>query len=150
MYLIKMSILLFVLRIVARGRTVNTVYALFIIATLFAITSFLLSIFQCSPVKAFWDPAYSGPGKCLNMAVIMYFNSVGNAVLDVALLLLPMPDLIAIKINKRQKLIIITIFAVGGVATVASIVRAAWVGNFCEYSDITCNSLLLLLLAFTR
>ena len=150
MYLIKMSILLFVHRIVAHARTVNVVYALYIIVTLFAITSFLLSILQCSPIKVYWDPTYSGPRKRLNKVAIMYFAAVGNAVLDVALLLLPMPSLIAIKINKRQKSIVIGIFAVGSIATVASIVRAAWIGHFYDYSDITCNSLLLLLLAFIQ
>ena len=144
MYLIKMSILLFVHRIVTHARTVHIVHALYIIVTLFAIISFLLPIFQCSPIRVSWDPAYAGPHKCLNLLVVMYFTSVGNAVLDVVLLLLPMPDLIAIKINKRQKSIIIGIFAVGSIATVASIVRVAWVSNFRNVSDITCNFLLLL------
>ena len=150
MYLIKMSILLFVHRIVASGRTINVVYALYVIVTLFAITSLLLYIFQCSPIKAFYAADYTGPHKCLSMAGVMYYNSAGNAVLDVALLLLPMPDLIAIKINRRQKSIVIAIFAVGGVATVASIVRVAWMGKFQDYSDITCKSLALLLSAFIR
>ena len=142
MYLIKMSILLFVHRIVARGRTVNIVYILYVAVTLFGITSFLLYTFQCSPVRAFWSYGYTGPRKCLSVLAVLYFNAIGNALLDVAILLLPMPDLLSIQINRRDKTVVIGIFAVGGIATLASIVRAAWMGNFREYSDITCSSLL--------
>ncbi|KAL2852942.1 hypothetical protein BJY01DRAFT_83161 [Aspergillus pseudoustus] len=87
----------------------------------------LISIFQCRPIHAYWDlePQYSY--HCLNGGAIVFSASVINIFTDVLVTILPMPLIWNLKLPTRQRLAVISIFALGIVVDVAGSIRTVYV-----------------------
>jgi hypothetical protein len=71
------------------------------------------NIFMCTPVSFFWNKAIPG-GKCLNQFVVWFTNGTVNIFQDFVILILPMPALRSLKIQKGQKRALMVMFALGG------------------------------------
>jgi hypothetical protein len=69
------------------------------------------SIFTCIPVRAFWTHEKA---TCLNQFAVWFTNAAINIVTDFAIILLPIPVIQKLNLGKRQKIGLISIFAVGG------------------------------------
>lgn len=69
------------------------------------------SIFSCTPVRAFWTHEKS---TCLNQFAVWFTNAAINILTDFAIILLPIPVIQKLNLGKRQKIGLISIFAVGG------------------------------------
>ncbi|KAI4938390.1 hypothetical protein J4E85_000830 [Alternaria conjuncta] len=69
------------------------------------------SIFTCTPVRAFWTHEKS---TCLNQFAVWFTNAAINILTDFAIILLPIPVIQKLNLGKRQKIGLISIFAVGG------------------------------------
>ncbi|KAL2865636.1 uncharacterized protein BJX67DRAFT_168976 [Aspergillus lucknowensis] len=87
----------------------------------------LISIFQCRPVRAYWDvqPQYSY--HCLNNGAIVFSASVINIFTDVLVTILPMPLIWNLKLPTRQRIAVISIFGLGIVVDIAGSVRTVYV-----------------------
>ncbi|CAG5158523.1 uncharacterized protein ALTATR162_LOCUS5122 [Alternaria atra] len=69
------------------------------------------SIFMCVPVRAFWTHEKA---TCLNQFAVWFTNAAINIITDFAIILLPIPVIQKLNLGKRQKIGLISIFAIGG------------------------------------
>jgi hypothetical protein len=92
----------------------------FMIAYLFAL------VFQCSPINYAWlrwDNEHEG--RCINVYVGIYAHAAINMVLDLIILLMPMPILLKLQTNYswKQKSHVIVMFSFGVIVTAVCILR---------------------------
>ena len=76
-----------------------------------AIALFLATLLQCRPIATFWDPTI--PGYCLNSAQIFIATGVIDAILQIMILLLPVPPLIEMNMERSTKVMVLLLFLVG-------------------------------------
>lgn len=88
-----------------------------------------LNAFQCRPISAAYTDS---EGKCIDL-VGMYLSSAPvNVTTDLAILLLPLPILTALRIEFRQKVVLVATFIVGGFVAIVDIVRIVYLQNALE------------------
>ncbi|KAL2846976.1 hypothetical protein BJY01DRAFT_247033 [Aspergillus pseudoustus] len=75
----------------------------------------------CIPVQAFWDQSISH--TCLSREVVWYLNAALQIAGDLILVLVPMPQLIKLRIPRKQKACVMLIFALGLFVCATSAVR---------------------------
>ncbi|KAJ9227202.1 hypothetical protein DTO027B5_791 [Paecilomyces variotii] len=131
--LTKLSLLWFCRRLLGAGikgafRSFNLclIAAMFVVAAM-CITFVCMTIFQCNPVRAFWDLEPSYPYHCLNGNNDVFAASVVNIFTDLLCTVLPMPLIWRLKLPVRQRMAVISIFGVGIVVNVAGAIRTAFV-----------------------
>ncbi|KAH8883567.1 hypothetical protein GQ53DRAFT_771542 [Thozetella sp. PMI_491] len=90
------------------------------------IANILVTIFQCNPIPAAWDPNVEG--KCIENFLFFLGNSIANAGLDTLILLLPIRDLMRLNMTGWNKVAAVTVFMLGGVVVVFSAMRIAATG----------------------
>ncbi|KFZ04994.1 hypothetical protein V501_08773 [Pseudogymnoascus sp. VKM F-4519 (FW-2642)] len=69
------------------------------------------TIFQCTPVKYSWDKTV--PGSCINIKAFWYGQSGWNTLMDVIVLILPIPVIVKLQMNRRAKLGLLAVFILG-------------------------------------
>ncbi len=106
----KVSIMFLYMRIMVHGvqRIVNYVLLGIIVAC--NVWVFIGQFIQCIPLRALWDPTV--PGTCLGLAV-QIGNSILHIITDFFIFLLPIPTLIKLKVNKKQKIGLFFVFCIG-------------------------------------
>ena len=88
-----------------------------------------LSIFQCRPIAAAFTLEQ---GTCIDI-VALYLSSAPITILtDLAILLLPLPILTSLRIEFRQKVVLVATFVVGGFVTVVDVIRIIYLQNGLE------------------
>lgn len=117
-FFVRASIILFYLRVFpkradSRLRPIiwwtmwaNLIYNL---AFLFAV------IFQCTPIDHFWTQWMGLPndGKCTNVNLLAWAAAISGIVFDVWLLALPFPQLLALNVHWKKKVMGVMMFSVG-------------------------------------
>jgi hypothetical protein len=109
---IKISILLFYLRIFPGRAFRIATYTILGFVALSSIIVIFLQIFQCTPIAYNWDRSIKG-GKCLNVNALTYSHAGMTIFQDFAILLLPIPELLGLKMEIKKKLGVIFIFQIG-------------------------------------
>ncbi|TKA79218.1 hypothetical protein B0A55_03966 [Friedmanniomyces simplex] len=120
----KTSILLLYKRtfgVVKRFR--QAVYFMLCLTASYLIICILTSLLGCRPISYFWNK--DQPGLCFNETQFFRWNGVANLLLDVVVLLLPMPMIWRLQLTIKQKLALSGIFLLGGFACLASGFRIA-------------------------
>ncbi|MCJ1263967.1 hypothetical protein MMC22_003838 [Lobaria immixta] len=109
------------------------------IVTCWGIAVFLTTVFQCVPVRGFWDKTINA--TCgVNVYAFFYGNSIPNISTDVAILILPMPLIWRLRIPQSQKIMLSGIFILGGFIIAVSITRLIYLINLDLHSpDVTWN-----------
>ncbi|RFU26142.1 hypothetical protein B7463_g10198, partial [Scytalidium lignicola] len=74
-----------------------------------------------SSVKYSWDKTI--PGKCINIKAFWYGQSGWNTFMDVVVLVLPIPVIMKLQMNRRAKLGLLAVFILGMFVCVTSIER---------------------------
>ncbi|CVL06459.1 uncharacterized protein FPRN_05236 [Fusarium proliferatum] len=123
---LKFSILMFYWRIFGQSNYIRrSIYYMGVCIILWFIASFLVSALQCVPVQANWDPiAKQQPGvKCVDLNGFFFGTSIPNIMADLFLVVLPIPQVIKLKITTAQKVFVILFFILGGFVVITSIVR---------------------------
>ncbi|KAI0013030.1 hypothetical protein F4779DRAFT_565232 [Xylariaceae sp. FL0662B] len=92
-----------------------------VVVLLVNIALLLAIIFFCIPVQKAWDNSIEG--KCTSPAPVSYFTGVWNAVVDIYVLVLPIPLLWGLNMGPRRKLRLGAVFGIGIFACAASLVR---------------------------
>ncbi|KAF2030611.1 hypothetical protein EK21DRAFT_111703 [Setomelanomma holmii] len=87
-----------------------------------------MAAIQCIPVAASWKPT-STPPKCIKLNVFFWGASVPNILIDLFLIILPMPDLYTLRIPRAQKCFVMGIFLLGGFVLFASAFRFYYIIN---------------------
>lgn len=110
----KISLLYFFLRVFTSGPLRRMIHATIIVSALFVGTFILVVIFQCSPVNhtwLYWDKEH--PGKCVNINAAVWALAIINILLDVFIILLPIPELYKLNMPLKKKISLIFVFALG-------------------------------------
>ncbi|KAI5842478.1 hypothetical protein DFP73DRAFT_553761 [Morchella snyderi] len=122
LFFLKASILSFYRRLSpARGYQI-VIYIVSGVIVTYTFAMFFVNVFECpkDPSRA-WAPTF--PQGCNDLVVVYYVMASFNILSDIVILLLPLPSLMKLQVNKRKRVALLLIFSCGSVAVVASIVR---------------------------
>ena len=111
----KVSVILTLLRITVNRIHVAILYAATGVATVVGLLFFFFTIFQCTPVSAFWN-RFSGTGKCIDTDILIdiaYVYSVGAAITDFTIGLLPAFMIWNLRMTTRDKVAVAGILGLG-------------------------------------
>ncbi|KAH1979742.1 hypothetical protein KXW88_006959 [Aspergillus fumigatus] len=118
----KYSILMFYWRIFGTTNIRIPIYVIFFLVTCWGLGVIFTTIFQCLPVRGFWDKSVN-PHCGVDVNQFFIGNAVPNIITDWALLILPMPYIWRLHRDIAQKIAISSVFVLGGFICVISIVR---------------------------
>ncbi|KAK6509878.1 hypothetical protein TWF481_004606 [Arthrobotrys musiformis] len=122
--LIKLSILSFYLRLPGSNRFLVLTRCTFAFVAAMMLAFIFTLAFACIPVSRQWDPYETG-GGCVNRALFWHVILAFNVVTNIWILVLPTRMLLALKVDRRQKIMVLSIFGCGLIATIASILALA-------------------------
>ncbi|KAH7063919.1 hypothetical protein BKA63DRAFT_185026 [Paraphoma chrysanthemicola] len=132
---IKISILLFYLRIAAAKRLeVLSKSTIYFLAT-FCVVSVTVCLTQCIPLHKMWDFTGLVEGKCINTTAFFYTTSSVNIVMDIWILVLPITTLLKVQRPKREKAALVGVFSLGAFSCIASIVRLHSIKIYTKSTD---------------
>lgn len=77
-----------------------------------AVSLFVTTTFQCSPVAYAWDKSIRG-GHCINLGAYFRWLSFPNILTDAVILVLPLPLLWRLHTSTGQKIGVTCVFVVG-------------------------------------
>ncbi|KAJ6103511.1 hypothetical protein N7486_005938 [Penicillium sp. IBT 16267x] len=128
----KVSIIITLLRITVDRVHAYILYAAITLATAVGLVFLFFTIFECSPVDYFWN-RQTETGTCISTDLLIgiaYLYSVGAAVTDLTIGLLPVALLWNLRMNQRTKIAIIGILGIGCIASAAVIIRIPFIKNY--------------------
>ena len=112
MFLIKSSALLFYVRVFQFATLFRRAVAVAALMNcMWAIALLIVSIYECQPVHKAWDSEVEG--TCINWNSAYISNAVPHAVIDLYILLLPMPMLWKLSVNWTRRLGLMFVFILG-------------------------------------
>ena len=124
--LTKISILVFYLRVFTSHRFQMVAKAVIVITAAFCFSILFPLLFQCTPVSHAWTRwTGDGKGRCINVNAGTWSHAAINMVLDLVVLVLPLPSLFRLQLTYTwsRKLRILVMFNFGLVVTVVSVLR---------------------------
>jgi hypothetical protein len=110
--LTKVTILIFYLRIFPRRWFQVSAKLILVFVVLSGVVILLLQILQCLPVAYNWDKTISG-AKCLNVNALTYTHAGITITQDLLILVLPLPELASLQLERNKKIGVILMFQVG-------------------------------------
>ncbi|KAI1330193.1 hypothetical protein F5Y16DRAFT_48952 [Xylariaceae sp. FL0255] len=96
---------------------------------------FFSFIFACTPRSKIWNP--EEPGRCIDNRAALISSSVINIVSDTTILILPLATIWKLQMSMKSKLQVGTVFAIGGLAITAGIVRLYYTVRLTGSQDTT-------------
>lgn len=89
-------------------------WVIWIYTLLWLIGIWLATLFECHPVSYFWDKTIEG-GRCIANPLITIGLTAGvlSCIGDMFIFAMPIPVVLGLNINKRKKVALAAIFAVG-------------------------------------
>lgn len=114
--LTKVSILMTYLRIFPSKLNRQFCYAMLAYTIAFSIACFFLVLFQCTPVHVYWETykfLLTIEQHCKNVKVIYFIWSGQNTVSDFLIFLWPIKYISSVRISRRQRITLITMFSCG-------------------------------------
>lgn len=112
--LVKISILLFLLRIFPRPITRKLLWGTIIFTTLWTAAFMLGGVLQCRPPSFYWISwDVKNQKECLNFSALNWANSLLSIALDIWILAIPLYEVIHLQLSWRRKLSISLMFFVG-------------------------------------
>ncbi|KAI1464495.1 uncharacterized protein F4812DRAFT_156791 [Daldinia caldariorum] len=142
MWLIKLSIGIFLLRLATEKRYKYTLYGSLIIVSIWSVVLFFWNIFQCNPVSAQWDYTIlekDSNARCVSADEIVnaaYALSVMNIVSDWLYALLPIPMIWSVRMTTQAKMTVVVVLGLGIFASVATLVRLKFLSDLTDMADI--------------
>lgn len=112
--LVKISILLFYLRIFPEKRFRYMVYGGIFLCFGYMVAFVSVSIWQCIPISGAWtnwDGTFTG--HCNNINLQGWTSAAFNIILDLIVIILPLPELWKMKMSIQKKIGIMLMFSVG-------------------------------------
>lgn len=120
----KTSILLFYLSISQNFKVVQWGnWATLVVVNIGGLVMTFLVAFQCKPLSATFLANIPTTAKCIETYALIYTSAPLNVITDLLILILPMPVLTSLRLPKKQKVILIAVFAVGGLTSIVGIIR---------------------------
>jgi len=109
--LVKISALLFLLRLVARGTQKVACQALIVFNVVQLLTFLTIALVQCIPIEAPWT--MSRTARCIRRDVYSTALAVTNIVTDILTLLVPYCIFMGLKMNQRARTALLSVFMLG-------------------------------------
>ncbi|KAL3421569.1 hypothetical protein PVAG01_08015 [Phlyctema vagabunda] len=119
--LTKTSILLQYLRVFVGTRIRFACWFSIGVVFCYAMWAIFSNLFACTPIAFTWDKSLHG--HCIERKFLWLFNASFNIISDVVILVLPMPVLSSLKLPRKQKFVLMAIFAAGGLVCLISVIR---------------------------
>lgn len=112
--LTKISILFFYLKVFPKRSFRICAWVLIGLNLAYFLAYDFLLIFQCQPIDGAWK-AWDGEfeAKCISINVLGWSAAVINIVLDLAVIILPLPELFRLSMSLKKRAQIVAMFAVG-------------------------------------
>ena len=108
---IKFSILLLYLRLFPSLGVRRGAKALMAICTTGCTTLLVLWVFKCKPVPKAWYP--NEAGTCVHRGSLLQAHTIFSLLINVMIIILPMPTLWGLHMPLRRRALVMAIFAVG-------------------------------------
>ncbi|KAK8032065.1 hypothetical protein PG990_001799 [Apiospora arundinis] len=118
---IKISLCLWYQRIFVTESFRRKSTAVIAISVACLITSFIVDLCICTPISRFWDPLQ--PGRCINGNLFFLLICIGETLLDITVMVLPVRAISFVQIPLKTKLIVACIFLLGGFAVITDLLR---------------------------
>ena len=80
---------------------------------MFLLSSWFVVIFQCLPIHGFWQPQ-TIPHHCIDQVDYYIAHGSLNLVLDLSVVLMPLPMLLRLQLPRHQKFGLVILFLLGG------------------------------------
>ncbi|KAK5008077.1 hypothetical protein LTR28_004466 [Elasticomyces elasticus] len=96
-------------------------------------------VFLCRPVAKYWHLEIAG--HCMNVKSYWVSAAAVNIVLDLCVLVLPMPAIASLHLPRKQKRGLLLVFALGFFVCIVSIARLVVVHEAAERLDWTCSGI---------
>lgn len=133
--LIKLSILHFYKTIFGiNGVFRYTIYVVAAVVVSFGIGVFLAQILICRPFAKNWNRSL--PGVCGSSPATILSEAVINMLIDIAIMVLPMPLVWRLQMTRRRKIVFTVLVGLGSIICVITILRIIFAVQF-NYDDIT-------------
>lgn len=136
--LAKMSLLVLIARIFPARRLQICAKIGLVFLVVHGLLYILLMSFQCIPVYASWDKSVAG--KCLDTTAVVLSGAVFSIVEDLAILVLPIPELWKLKLSTQKKVLLLIMFSLGFFACFASMIRLKYISQVARSFDSTWDS----------
>ncbi|KAK1999429.1 hypothetical protein LX36DRAFT_574289 [Colletotrichum falcatum] len=129
---IKLSFLCQYYRVMVVPR-LRKIYAVaLLIVGAWSTSQLFISALQCLPVSGFWDKSVDA--KCIPHQPQWYVNAAGNIITDVAVFALPMPIFWHLRLQRKQKILLMGIFSLGFLTVTVSIIRIPFLNIETDFS----------------
>ncbi|KAL4996310.1 hypothetical protein BDV10DRAFT_187258 [Aspergillus recurvatus] len=131
----KASILMQYFRVFPSKRMRHICWSMIGILATYGTWAVLSGFLNCIPVARFWDPTI--PGSCLSSKGLWFSNASMHIATDLAILVIPIPALSKLELPRKQRVALISIFAVGSFVCITSICRLISLKRIADSSDPT-------------
>lgn len=120
----KTSILIFYLRLSKNTQKILRIasFVTLAVVNVAGVVLTFINAFQCSPVKAAYDPAQNDD-RCISIVTLYLCSAPVNIITDLAILVLPIPVLTGMRLPQRQKTILVITFGLGIFVTIVDVIR---------------------------
>jgi hypothetical protein len=97
----------------------------------------LITIFQCSPIRAYWTYPALPDQKCLDEGKLTLGCGVVNTFLDFLVTTIPIPLIINLQLPWRRRIGAIVLVSLGLIVTIAGALRSyfTWQGLLASYDE---------------
>ncbi|KAK7956561.1 uncharacterized protein PG986_005783 [Apiospora aurea] len=129
--LVKISILLFMLRIFPKRNMRVLIYGVCGAIVAYTLAFFFATLFQCQPISFFWkqlDAAF--PGKCNDIHLQAWVAAGINIALDIVVIVLPIKSLWNLQASLPKKITAICMFSLGALYVPSSFPTIAHVSTW--------------------
>lgn len=120
---IKITFLLFYLRLSVDLVFRSLVYLGFALAFSVFLSSLLMTVLQCVPFEKILNPMLHPEVTCIDMRIIMLTPPILNILMDFYIIFLPIPSVLSLRMNLRRKVTIISVLAFGIISVTVAILR---------------------------
>lgn len=111
---IKFSILLHYRRLFPGKKFRNVLWAIAGFLIIFTVARMLSLLTQCTPIAALWNRRAHSNAHCNDFGPALIVFAVVNTISDIAILILPMPILWHLHVDKTRRKQLIGVFGLGG------------------------------------
>ncbi|KAK2051916.1 hypothetical protein LY76DRAFT_639881 [Colletotrichum caudatum] len=133
---VKLSIVLFLMRIFPSQSFQRLARALGVLVVLQGVLFLIPYAIQCVPVDSIWDRNITDR-KCVNLPAVGYSSSALAIAEDVALLLLPIPQVWRLQISLDRRLGLLALFSLGFFSCLTSMIRMKFLVQYTNTFDAT-------------
>ncbi|KAH8788026.1 hypothetical protein F5883DRAFT_400793 [Diaporthe sp. PMI_573] len=120
---IKMTFLIFYIRLSPNRKFRITCFATMGLNTAFMIINWLLALLQCIPLDAYFHPEAHPDAKCIDKGVLLLGPSILNVITDVIILVLPIRTVWNLNMSRRKKIAVTGVLGFGASSVVVAACR---------------------------